>query len=127
MNFINKFVSQVNNDLDLNMRAGFLGTEESLVVYPLPGGQVIEEFFDGERTENLPFEIAMKSKDGAKINAVLWQLSDFINKLTNLDSEDFKLEKIEISNQPFINDYDTAGWFVFNLDFNAILTTRKED
>ncbi|HFE9852685.1 TPA: minor capsid protein [Enterococcus faecalis] len=123
---LNKKINQSPN-LPLNIRKGYLSAVESLVIYPLPGGKVDVEYYDGIKDELLNYEIAMKSKDGGKIERTLWLLSDVLENIEELSSKNgsFEYNNLTITNRPFINEADEQGWFVFLLDFQAKLTTFK--
>lgn len=129
MDFIDRIKESINfiDGLPIKIRKGYLSADESLVIYPLPGGQVITEFYDGIKDQQLNYEIAMKSKDGDKIEKVLWLISDYLEQLEELKSqnETFEFNGLTITSKPFINDADEQGWFVFLLDFQAKLTTFK--
>ncbi|MGL9893489.1 minor capsid protein [Enterococcus mundtii] len=121
---LNEKLNQIPN-LTLNIRKGYLSAVESLVIYPLPGGKVDVEYYDGIKDELLNYEIAMKSKDGSKIEQTLWLLSDVLENIEELSSKDgsFEYNNLTITNRPFINEADEQGWFVFLLDFQTKLTT----
>ncbi|UBM06612.1 minor capsid protein [Enterococcus mundtii] len=121
---LNEKINQIPN-LTLNIRKGYLSAVESLVIYPLPGGKVDVEYYDGIKDELLNYEIAMKSKDGSKIEQTLWLLSDVLENIEELSSKDgsFEYNNLTITNRPFINEADEQGWFVFLLDFKTKLTT----
>ena len=121
---LNEKINQIPN-LTLNIRKGYLSAVESLVIYPLPGGKVDVEYYDGIKDELLKYEIAMKSKDGSKIEQTLWLLSDVLENIEELSSKDgsFEYNNLTITNRPFINEADEQGWFVFLLDFQTKLTT----
>lgn len=129
MDFIDRIKESINfiDGLPIKIRKGYLSADESLVIYPLPGGQVITEFYDGIKDQQLNYEIAMKSKDGDKIEKVLWLISDYLEQLEELKSqnETFEFNNLTITSKPFINDTDEQGWFVFLLDFQVKLTTYK--
>lgn len=121
---LNEKINQIPN-LTLNIRKGYLSAVESLVIYPLPGGKVDVEYYDGIKDELLNYEIAMKSKDGSKIEQTLWLLSDVLENIEELSSKDgsFEYNNLTITNRPFINEANEQGWFVFLLDFQTKLTT----
>ena len=60
---------------------GYLDEHEGLVIYPLPGGNVIEEDMAGTQIVDLPFEIAIKSKDQKLIDNTLWQINTALSKI----------------------------------------------
>lgn len=125
MNFIETITDKINIDLDLPMRIkkGYLDVGESLVMYPLPGGQKVREYMDGAKDISLNYEIAMKSQDPELLGASLWQISDFIENLSNLESDEFVFNSIQITNKPYITEAGDQNWLVFLLDFEAKITT----
>ncbi len=129
MDFIDRIKDSINSidGLPIKIRKGYLSESESLVIYPLPGGQVIAEYYDGIKDQQLNYEIAMKSKDGDKIEQVLWLISDYLEQLEAITSSNksFEFNTLTITSKPFINDADEQGWFVFLLDFQVKLTTFK--
>ncbi|WP_333813793.1 phage tail terminator protein [Muricomes intestini] len=125
MNFIETITDKINIDLDLPMRIkkGYLDVGESLVMYPLPGGQKVREYMDGAKDISLNYEIAMKSQDPELLGGSLWQISDFIENLSNLESDEFVFNSIQITNKPYITEAGDQNWLVFLLDFEAKITT----
>jgi len=125
VDFINSLKDSINTlNLPLKMRTGYLSDKETLVVYPLPGSTVTQTYMDGVKDVNLNYEIAMKSKDGAKIEQTLWQVQDYLDVLEEIQSNDesFEFNTLTITSKPFINDADEQGWFVFLLDIQANIT-----
>lgn len=130
MDFIDRLCDKVNaiQGLPIKCKIGYLGADESFVVYPLPGSQVTAEYMDGTTDQQLNFEFAMKSKSQKKIHDTLWMVQNELEDLKNLESHDgsFEFEKLTITNKPFINQIDEQGWFVFLLDVQANITVFKE-
>ncbi|WP_096435920.1 phage tail terminator protein [Alteribacter populi] len=131
MDFIERLADRVNEiqGLPVTCRIGYLGTDESFVVYPLPGSRVVSRFMDGMSDQQLNFEFAMKSKSQSEIHSTLWLVQNKLEKLKNLESHDgsFEFEELIITNKPYINNADDQGWFVFLLDVQANITVFKED
>ena len=129
MDFIERLAEKVNEipGLPIQCRIGYLGTDESFVVYPLPGSRVISKFMDGTSEQELNFEFAMKSKSQKKIHDTLWLVQNKLERLDELESKDssFEFEELIITNKPFINQIDEQGWFVFMLDIQAKITVFK--
>ena len=74
-NFINTL------GLPLKCKLDYLSENESLSVYPLPGGKVEDEDMAGTQILSLPYEIAIKSKDQQKLNAILWKINTKLSKI----------------------------------------------
>lgn len=129
MDFIERLSEYVNNipNLPIQCEMGYLGTDESLVVYPLPGSRVTAEFMDGTSDQQLNFEFAMKSRAQSKIHQTLWLAQTELEKLKELESQDgsYEFDELIITNKPFINQLDDQGWFVFLLDVQANITVFK--
>lgn len=130
MDFIDRLLDKVNaiQGLPIQCKIGYLGADESFVVYPLPGSQVTAEYMDGATDQQLNLEFAMKSKSQKKIHDTLWMVQNELEDLKKLESHDgsFEFEKLTITNKPFINQIDEQGWFVFLLDVQANITVFKE-
>lgn len=127
MDFIERLNDSVNSIHSLSIQCilGYLKPEECLVLYPLPGGQVEREYFDGTKDQLLNYEFVMKSKDQEKIHKTLWQIQSHLEGLSLLKSNDssFDFEEIKITNKPYINDEDEQGYYIFILDVQASITT----
>lgn len=112
--------------LPLKCRLDYLSEAEDLVLYPLPGGKIEKEYMNGSQDISLVFEIAVKSTDQAKTNAVLWAinyaLADFNLKLPSQNNS-YQFRSLEVS-QPFLNDRDDQGFYVYMLDITAKLETN---
>lgn len=131
MDFIERLQDKINEipNLPVKCQLGYLGTGESLVLYPLPGSRAVQEYMDGTKDWSMNYEIAMKSQSQSKIVQALWAIQTELEKLDDLESRDgsFQFENITITNKPFINQLDTQSWFVFLLDIQANITVFKEE
>lgn len=133
MDFIERLNEQINKtpSLPLTCRLGYLDTEESLVLYPLPGSRIVGEFMDGITDQQLNYEVAMKSKSQSKIHQSLWAIQNALELLTELESTDgsFEFTDLIMTNKPYINEADQQGWFVFLLTLQADVTVieNKEE
>lgn len=126
MDFIDKLRNEINKTIKPKpkLRKGFLGKDDSLVVFPLAGSKVTKEYYDGVKEQELNYEIAMKSKNADLLDKTLWDIQSFLENLTVLESDDdsFDFNGIEITNKPFIQMFDEKGWFIFLVDFKANIT-----
>ena len=131
MDFMERLNDTINAipGLPLRSRLGYLGTEESLVIYPLPGSNVIATYMDGTKDENLNYEIAMRSKDQEKISNTLWLVARTLEETKVINSKDnsFKFEGLRITNLPFVNNADEQGWFTFLLNVQATITNFEKE
>lgn len=97
---------------------GFLNGEDTLCVYTLPGSRTIEEYFDGTREREMLFEVGFNTKDQEKANRTLWLISNHLEELPSLGSNDgsFKFISSEISDTPFVSEQDNQGLSTYLLD-----------
>lgn len=127
MDFMNRLVDEVNaiDGIPIQCDLGYLATGESFVLYPLPGGRVIKEYYDGAKEQQLNFEFTMKSAKQKKINETLWLVQNSLEELSELLSQDgsFDFGEIVITNKPFINHLDEKNVYIFMLDIQAKITT----
>ena len=131
MDFMERLTDKVNEipDLPITLKMGYLGTDESFVIYPLPGSRIISRYMDGTSDQQLNFEFAMKSKSQSRIHSTLWLVQNELESLIDLESQDdsFDFEELIITNKPFINQADEQGWFVFLLNVQANITVFNEE
>lgn len=131
MDFVERLKDKINEmpSLPIECKLGYLGTSESLVLYPLPGSRITQTYMNGATDQALNYEIAMKSKEQSKINATLWTIQTELEQVTEVKSKDgsFEFQDLLITNKPFINYLDEQGWFVFLLNVQANITVLKEE
>lgn len=131
MDFIERLTDKVNEmpGLPVPLKMGYLGVDESFVVYPLPGSRTVQEYMDGTKDQQLNYEFAMKSKSQSSIHNTLWLVQNKLESLEELNSINgsFEFEELIITNKPFINQLDDQGWFVFLLNVQANITVFKEE
>lgn len=131
MDFMERLQGKINGipSLPVPCALGYLGADESLVLYSLPGSKTVTEYMDGTKDRQLNYEIAMKSKKQSSINSTLWVVQDALENLAEIESltNSFKFEELIITNAPFINQADEQGWFVFLLNVQAKITVFKEE
>lgn len=131
MDFMERLNDTINAipNLPVRSRMGYLGPEESLVIYPLPGSNVIASYMDGTKDENLNYEISMKSQSQSKIDNTLWLVARKLEKVKNIESKDgsFEFEELSITNLPFINDANEQGFYTFNINVQATITNKEKE
>lgn len=112
--------------LPLTCRLDYLSEVEGLVLYPLPGGKVEKEYMNGKQDISLVFEVAIKTTDHQKTSSILWAinsaLTDFNLELPSQNNS-YQFRGLEVS-QPFLNDRDDQGFYVYMLDITAQLETN---
>lgn len=108
---------------------GYLDEKEGLVVYPLPGGDVVEEDMAGTQIVDLPFEIAIKSKDQKLIDNTLWQINTALSKIgLELPSKNnsYNFLGLEVK-KPYLNELDEQGFYIYLLDVTANLEIERKE
>nr|WP_282184540.1 minor capsid protein [Streptococcus salivarius] len=111
----------------MKCKLDYLSEDESLSVYPLPGGKVEDEDMAGTQILSLPYEIAIKSKDQQKLNAILWKINTELSKIG------FELPSLNNSytflaltvETPSLNDADEQGFYIYLLDLQARLEVER--
>lgn len=114
--------------LPVQCKLGYLGASESLVVYPLPGSTVIQEYMDSTKDWRMNYEFAMKSKSQQSLHDTLWKLQSKLDHLNSVESsnDSFEFQKLRITDTPFIGNIDEQGWTVFLLSIQAEITIYGE-
>ena len=112
--------------LPITPRLDYLNEGEDLVIYALPGGKVDEDMA-GTQILSLPFEIAIKSKDQQKVNAILWKINTELSKigleLPSLNnSYTFLSLKVET---PSLNDVNDQDYYIYLLDLQATIEVER--
>lgn len=113
------FINTLN--LSLTCRLDYLAEKEDLVLYPLPGGKILKEYMDGKQDISLVFEVAIKTLDHQRTSSILWSIN---HALANFDLElpsknnSYQFRGLEVS-QPFLNDRDDQGFYIYMLDVTA--------
>nr|DAR78164.1 MAG TPA: Minor capsid protein [Caudoviricetes sp.] len=113
-------------ELPLPCKLDYLAEREGLVLYPLPGGKVEKEYMDGKQLISLVYEVAIKTTDHEKTSSILWTinhaLADFNLELPSKNNS-YQFMSLEVS-QPFLNDRDEQGFYIYMLDVTAKLETN---
>lgn len=129
MDFMERIKDKVNTLPNLNgfkCSLGYVNADESLSLAPVAGSRVIQEFFDNEKLQQLNYNFVVKTKDQLKADATLWVISDFIEGLTELasDNDTFEFESIQLNDKPFLTGMDEKGFYIYTIAFNAKLLTK---
>lgn len=127
MNALEALTNALNTiqDMPQKVSMGFLSADDALCIYPTKNGSVIEEDFAGNQELRLYYEIAIRTQNQELGNTIMWLVSDFVKKLGDLPSDEFKFEKIETTSEPSITQADARGFFVYAIDIAMNVTTNK--
>ena len=95
----------------------------------LPGSNVIETDYAGNRTEQYLMEIAVRGSDEGLINQVLWQIANALGdndfRVVSNDGS-FLFSKLEIASFPHPTMADTSGIVTYVFDFKVTVYTYVE-
>ena len=110
-------------------KLGYLAEKEGLVIYPLPGGNVVDEDMAGTQIVDLPFEIAIKSKDQKLIDNTLWQINTALSKIgLELPSQNNSYNYLGLEvKKPYLNELDEQGFYTYLLDVTASLEIERKE
>ena len=113
--------------LPLTPRLDYLNESEDLVIYALPGGKVEDEDMAGTQILSLPDEIAIKSKDQQKANAILWKINTELSKIgIELPSLNNSYTFLALTVEtPSLNDADEQGFYIYLLDLEATIEVER--
>lgn len=131
----------MNNDFQLNLlkfinglglpieaRLDYLTEHEDLVIYPLPGGKIIQLFMDGTKEMELAFEVAVKSKDQELANSIMWSINEALSQIDlNIPSKNGSYQFLSLeTTKPFLLEKDDQGYFIYLLDLKTILELEEK-
>lgn len=122
-------LNELLNKLDVAIPSilGTLKASESSALTPMPGGQVVRAYMDGEADKRLIYQYAIKCKAERipEANDQLWRVTTFLEGLESVKSSDgsFQFDTISLTSQPAQSNADEAGFYYFTVEFSADLTT----
>ena len=118
-NFIYNIVAYIKElELDYKVNIGIFDDEESLIIVPIEGSQIIHEYMNGSADIRLPFEIKIKSKNQEK---AFNTLSDVMSHLRNIgdflaedEKKDHTLLNVVVDQIPTFVGKEEDGYFYYN-------------
>lgn len=128
--FAESLLALVNSlGLPIKGRLDYLSENEDLVIYALPGGQVLTEDMAGTQTVELPFEIAIKMTSQDKANAILWQINTALSQFDlDIPSQNGSYQFLNlVVAPPSLNELDEQGFYVYLLDLTACLEIERNE
>ncbi|QHJ80573.1 MAG: hypothetical protein [Caudoviricetes sp.] len=129
MDVLNQLAKSINknvSELPTKLLLGYVDKDKPLSLYAQPGSKILEEDYDGNQEKLLPFEIAFKTQDLAKGNAVMYAISTYLDNLDHLDTDgSYTVQSLDIDPQPFLTTIDVADNGLFLLDFSLTIYTQK--
>jgi len=115
-------------ELPVDIKRGYLDGKKvpELRIYALPGSNVISCDYEGNKTEQFNFEIAMRSDNEALINQCLFSIAELLgdNDFSVVSQDNsFIFNTLQLTSFPHIVSADTAGVAVYVLDFQVVVDT----
>ena len=115
------FVNSLN--LPLEARLDYFTEKDDLVINLISGGRVEQLFMDSTQEISLPFEIAVKSLENQKANAIMWTihsaLSEFNLQLPRVTGT-YQFLSLDVG-KPAVNGRDEQDYFIYTLRIVAKL------
>lgn len=121
------YVNTLN--LGLKARIDYFNEKDDLVINLISGGKVDQLFMDGSQEISLPYEIAVKSKDNQRANAIIWTIHSYLSQFgIQLPSQNnsYQFLEMEIA-KPSINGQDEQGFFIYTLNITAKLEIKGDN
>ena len=128
LDFIDQLSEHVKGmKLGYPIKVGALDVEDSISVYALPGGRIIQKYFDDTVDKLLNYEFAIKTTKHKAAVAALDTLAQELPEAEIPSSNgSYEFRKIEVSSEPFSSDRDEKFYY-YRLAITAELTTYKQE
>lgn len=121
------YVNTLN--LGLKARIDYFNEKDDLVINLISGGRVKQLFMDGSQEISLPYEIAVKSKDNQRANAIIWTIHSYLSQFgIQLPSQNnsYQFLEMEIA-KPSVSGQDEQGFFIYTLTLTAKLEIKGDN
>jgi len=117
-NFIYQIVAYIKElELDYKINIGIFDDEESVVIVPTEGSQIIHEYMNGTADIRLPFEIKIKSRNQeeafTKLSQVMIHMRGIGNFLEQGEENDHTLLNVVIDQIPTFEGKQDDGYFYY--------------
>lgn len=122
LDFIYRFIDELNKlSLMSKVIPGDLKGDKSIAVTLLPGSKTVRQYYDGTLEKIINIQVAIKTKNQKEALDNLNQISEFVEELHELQSNNnsFQFVKIINSNEPFHQSVDEKGNWIFIFDTGA--------
>lgn len=120
--FINCFVDELNSlTLPLAVSVGILSKNESIAVSILPGGKTVQTYYDGTKEKVVNIQVSIKMKNQPIAYNTLQSISEHVENLESLESQNNSFEFIQIinSSEPFHRTQDESGNWILLFNTQA--------
>jgi len=126
--FIDKVVEYLEElELGYPIRVGIFEDQESIVVIPTSGTEIVYTYMDGTMDIKMPFSINIKSKCQQEAFHILNDVMNHIRKMGNFLAEqddDHILLDVMIDQIPFFEGRQADGYFYYNSKIATLVTTK---
>lgn len=120
------YVNTLN--LGLKARIDYFNEKDDLVINLISGGRVEQLYMDNSQEISLPYEIAVKSKDNQRANAIIWTIHSYLSQfgiqLPSLNNS-YQFLEMEIA-KPSVSGQDEQGFFIYTLTITAKLEIKGD-
>jgi hypothetical protein len=128
-NFIYKLTDYVKElATGYPVQIGKFTDEDSLVIIPADGSNIIQTYMDGTKDKRMTFDIAIKSKSQENafnmLNNVINNIADASNFLDE-ENEQFTLLNIAVEQMPYFAPEQEIGYFIYNSKIVVNITQAK--
>ncbi|MBC1522412.1 minor capsid protein [Listeria aquatica] len=130
LDFIDRLKDECNKlELAYPLKIGQLDTTDSIALYSLPGGKVIESFYDGTVDKGLNYEFSIKTKDQKQTISILDMLSSYLQEKQDIPSQNnsYIFNEITVVSESYFVGKDEAGFFFYSLTIQANLMIPREE
>src|SRR5690625_556200 len=117
MERLNSYINTM--DLFARSRIGLLGTDDSISVMAMPGGEE-RVYFDGIRDKNYQIQVSAKSKNQNNCYSSLTDIYQELERLDDLESNNgsFDFQHIETASLPNLIGQDDDGFFIWGVNLS---------
>ena len=107
------------------VKVGILDDEESILIKPVAGSEIMHEYMNGSLDIKLPFEISIKERNQElafnAIHELISNLKDF-EKALDKKEKNYDFIKLSITEVPALEEGSRDGFFVYTTKISAHLT-----
>ncbi|MGX6979118.1 phage tail terminator protein [Vagococcus elongatus] len=129
LDFIEVFTRKLGElNLIANPKTGIVSETDSIATSLLPGSRTVVKYYDGTEEKQINVEVMIKTKSIKRAIQDLNTISEFVEELKNLESNNrsFQFIKFINSSEPFHKAQDEKGYWLFSFNTQAqIIVERK--
>lgn len=103
---------------------GFLLDQPNMLcLYPLPGSQTTDQYFDGTLEREMLYEVGFFTNDQQIANETMWKVTNFLDGIEKIESKNdsFDALEIEVAETPYISVMDERGYITYLLDLRILI------